>query len=94
MAHFRFVKKQLKGHFGNKNDSLLPYTNKQTPTKRSNHEIPIIDLKGKSKFGNLLESLRVRGKSNSELTYKRKYTVNHQLIDTLPHLNTAANGSR
>ena len=90
MAHFRFVNKQIKGQLGKKHDSFIPNKTKQTHT---NHEFPIIDLKGKSKFGNLLESLRVRAKTNPQLTYKRHNTVQHKLIDTLPHLNTV-NGSR
>ena len=93
MDHFRFVNKQIKGHFGIKNDSIRAYKTNQTPTSGSNYEFPIIDLKRKSKFGNLLESLRVRAKSNPQLAYKRKYNVKHELIDTLPHLN-AVNGSR
>ena len=88
-----FVNTQIKGQFGIKNDSIRHYIANQTHTTGSNYEFPIIDLKGKSKFGNLLQSLRVRAKSNPQLAYKRKYTVKHQLIETLPHLNSL-NGSR
>ena len=46
--------------------------------------IPIIDLQKKSKFGSLLESLRVRSENVPRFSRMNNYQVRHKYMDVLP----------
>ena len=47
-------------------------------------DLPVIDLEKKSKYGNLLESLRVRSESLPRFSRKHTYKIKRKYIDTMP----------
>ena len=46
--------------------------------------LPIIDLKKKSKLGNLIESLRVRSEKIPSFSRKHAYKIHRKYIDSQP----------
>ena len=47
-------------------------------------DLPIIDLEKKSRFGNLLESLRARSESLPRFSRKHTYKIKRRYIDAMP----------
>ena len=46
--------------------------------------LPVIDLKKKSRFGNLLESLRVRSEKIPSFSRRHSYKIHRKYIDSQP----------
>ena len=57
---------------------------KAVPNEIQSNGLPIIDLQKKSKYGDLLDSVRVRSEYVPLFNRKHTYKVRHKYMDVLP----------